>query len=180
MQTLAQCRQMERLWTCCAVGPHLRTRLWDVLVYHSSNGSRPANAACLRAPPLVSCAQTLCAASYACGSAGVSHTEHLRTNGSRDVGARGHGVAIAQNLILARGQVVEISRTGAASRLCPVRRDQPTSSFFGADFFCWYPAMVNRVNADGSCDVDHEDVRVLNTYSEFAPVDSSGTLARVR
>ena len=63
----------------------------------------------------------LCAATNKCGCSGVHDLDHLRTNGLRDVGERGHGVAIAQKTSIARGLVVEnqrsVERTTARRRL---------------------------------------------------------------
>ena len=53
----------------------------------------------------------LCAATNKCGCSGVHDLDHLRTNGLRDVGERGHGVAIAQKTSIARGLVVENQRS---------------------------------------------------------------------
>ena len=60
----------------------------------------------------------------------MSHTEHLQTNGLRDVGACGHGVAIAQRMSLVLDQVVENQR-GVQRK---VQRVVPPSLFFFADF----------------------------------------------
>ena len=46
-----------------------------------------------------------------CGCVGVHATLNLRTNGLHDVGARGHGVAIAQKTSIVRDQVVENQRS---------------------------------------------------------------------
>ena len=73
----------------------------------------------------------MCASRHTCGSSGVSHTEHLCTNGSRDVGARGHGIVIAQKMSIVLGQVVENQRSVQRT----VRRDRTTSFLFVlADF----------------------------------------------
>ena len=72
------------------------------------------------------CWKKLCAARHTCGSFGVDHTEHLQTNGLRDVGARGHGVAIAQKMSIVRDQVVENQRSVERTT---ARRDH-TPSFF--------------------------------------------------
>jgi hypothetical protein len=62
----------------------------------------------------------------------VSHTEHLQTKGLRDVGARGHGIVIAQKMSIVLGQVVENQRSVQRT----VRRDRTTSFLFVlADFF---------------------------------------------
>ena len=53
----------------------------------------------------------LCAATNKCGCSGVHDLDHLRTNGLRDVGERGHGVAIAQKTSIVRDQVVENQRS---------------------------------------------------------------------
>ena len=65
---------------------------------------------------------------------GVHVVGHLRTNGLRDVGARGHGIAIAQKMSFVRGQVVENQRSVQRT----ARRDRTTSFtflFVLADFF---------------------------------------------
>ena len=67
----------------------------------------------------------LCASTSRCGCSGVHVIGHLRTNGLRDVGARGVAVAIAQTMVLARGQVVENQRSVKRT----ARRDH-TPSFF--------------------------------------------------
>ena len=62
----------------------------------------------------------------------MSHTEHLQTKGLRDVGARGHGIVIAQKMSIVLGQVVENQRSVQRT----VRRDRTTSFLFVlADFF---------------------------------------------
>ena len=53
----------------------------------------------------------LCAATSKCGCSGVHDLEHLRTNGLRDLGARGHAVTIARKMVFVRGQVVESQRS---------------------------------------------------------------------
>jgi hypothetical protein len=53
----------------------------------------------------------LCDAEDSCGCVGVHATLNLRTNGLHDVGARGHGVAIAQKTSIVRDQVVENQRS---------------------------------------------------------------------
>ena len=53
----------------------------------------------------------LCAATSRCGCSGVHVIVDLRTNGLRDVGARGHGIAIAQKMSIVRDQVVENQRS---------------------------------------------------------------------
>ena len=77
------------------------------------------------------CWKKLCAARHTCGSFGVDHTEHLQTNGLRDVGARGHGVAIAQKMSIVRDQVVENQRSVERTT---ARRDHTPSFFVFADF----------------------------------------------
>ena len=58
----------------------------------------------------------LCAATSRYGCSGVHVIGHLRTNRLRDVGARGVAVAIAQTMVLARGQVVENQRSVKRTR----------------------------------------------------------------
>ena len=52
--------------------------------------------------------------------------DHLRTNGLREVGERGHGVAIAQKTSIARGLVVENQRSVARTT---ARRRHPIFLF---------------------------------------------------
>ena len=53
----------------------------------------------------------LCEAIDECGHVGVHSTVDLQTKGLRDVGARGHDVAIAQKMAVVRGQVVVSQRS---------------------------------------------------------------------
>ena len=63
---------------------------------------------------------------------GVHVIGHLQTNGLRDVGARGHGIVIAQKMSFVRGLVVENQRGVQRT----ARRDRTTSFLFVlADFF---------------------------------------------
>ena len=62
---------------------------------------------------------------------GVYATGDLQTNGLRDVGARGHAVAIAQKMVLVRGQVVEDQRS--VQRMA--RRDRTPSFLSLRTFF---------------------------------------------
>ena len=57
---------------------------------------------------------------------GVHVVGHLQTNGLRNVGARGHGIAIAQKTSFVRGQVVENQRSVQRT----ARRDRTTSFIF--------------------------------------------------
>ena len=62
---------------------------------------------------------------------GVHVVGHLQTNGLRDVGARGHGIAIAQRMSFVRGQVVENQRSVQRT----ARRDRTTSFFLSLRTF---------------------------------------------
>ena len=72
----------------------------------------------------------LCTATSGCGCSGVHDIGHLQTNGLRDVGARGHAVAIAQKMVLVRGQIVENQRSVKRMRDVTIR----PSFFVLADF----------------------------------------------
>ena len=61
---------------------------------------------------------------------GVHVILNLRTNGLHDVGARGHGVAIAQKMSIVRDQVVENQRSVERTT---ARRDHTPSFFVFAD-----------------------------------------------
>jgi hypothetical protein len=80
---------------------------------------------------LTSTLQKLCAATSRCGCSGVHVIVDLRTNGLRDVGARGPAIAIAQRMVFVRDQVVvnqcSVQRTA--------RRDHTPPFFVLADFF---------------------------------------------
>ena len=65
----------------------------------------------------------LCEAQDECGCVGVHVIGDLRTNELRDVGACGHGIAIAQKMSFVRGQVVENQRSVQRT----ARRDRTTS-----------------------------------------------------
>ena len=67
----------------------------------------------------------LCEAINECGHVGVHSTVDLQTNGLRDVGARGHGIVIAQKMSFVRGLVVENQRGVQRT----ARRDRTTSFF---------------------------------------------------
>ena len=73
----------------------------------------------------------LCDAEDSCGCVGVHATLNLRTNGLHDVGARGHGVAIAQKMSIVRDQVVENQRSVERTT---ARRDH-TPSFLSLRIF---------------------------------------------
>jgi len=88
----------------------------------------PASMTCLLSFTMLG----LCAATSRCGCSGVHGIGHLQTNGSRDVGARGHGIAVAQRMSFVRGQVVENQRSVQRT----ARRDHNTPfSFVLEDFF---------------------------------------------
>ena len=74
----------------------------------------------------------LCDAEDSCGCVGVHATLNLRTNGLHDVGARGHGVAIAQKMSIVRDQVVENQRSVERTT---ARRDHTPSFFVFAEFW---------------------------------------------
>jgi hypothetical protein len=75
---------------------------------------------------VISTLQKLCAATSRCGCAGVHVIVDLQTNGLHGVGARGHGVAIAQKMSIVRDHVVENQRSVERTT---ARRDH-TPSFF--------------------------------------------------
>ena len=68
----------------------------------------------------------VCAATSRCGCSYVHVIGYLQTNGLRDVGACGHGIAIAQKMSIVLGQVVENQRSVQRT----VRRDRTTSFLF--------------------------------------------------
>ena len=82
----------------------------------------------------------LCAATSRCGCSGVHVIGYLQTNGLRDVGARGHGIAIAQKMSFVRGQVVENQRSVQRT----ARRDRTTSFLFVLADFSEAPLMHTR------------------------------------
>ena len=100
----------------------------------------------------------LCAATSRCGCSGVHGIGHLQTNGLRDVGARGHGIAIAQKMSFVLDQVVENQRSVKRT----ARRDHTPSFFLFADFF-----------KEDSCRSHHEAVRLTRILRECAAVAAS-------
>ena len=80
---------------------------------------------------VISTLQKLCAATSRCGCAGVHVIVDLQTNGLHGVGARGHGVAIAQKMSIVRDHVVENQRSVERTT---ARRDHTPSFFVVAEF----------------------------------------------
>jgi hypothetical protein len=89
--------------------------------------------------PVLPCLK-LCEAKDRCGCVGVHATGDLQTNGLRNMGARGHAVAIAQKMVFLRGQVVENQRS--VQRMA--RRDRTPHMFVLADLFLLYDNKIKK------------------------------------
>ena len=142
-----------KLWACCAVGSSRnRIRARCARTSHVARGMCVVDVALVPdLLPVLPCLE-LCDAKDRCGCVDVHATEDLQTNGLRDVGARGHGMAhaIAQKMSFVRGQVVEDQRSVQRT----ARRDRTHHFFLSLRTF-----RLKEQRHDGSSPVGSKQIR---------------------